>query len=168
MHHAKASPSLSERTRFPVDHQLFAIRPACFTPLALRWRDKTRSGRRVSLTAVHREQGAEGEETCGARRDPGMRDRDSFGGAGGQGRASGQLLGPRRRQVRDSRPDCGAGEARRSAWWSSASPTSNAGSPTPALSTNTTSSSSKRCKLGKILRKGTPKRSIIEGTARSW
>src|SRR5271165_4538749 len=87
VHHAKASPSLSERTRFPVDHQLLAIRPACFTPLALRWRDKTRSGRRVSLTAVHREQEAEGEETCGARRDPGMRDRDSFGGAGGQGRA---------------------------------------------------------------------------------
>jgi len=112
VHHAKASPSLSERTRFPVDHQLFAIRPACFTPLALPWRDKTRSGRRVSLTAVHREQEAEGEETCGARRDPGMCDRDSFGGAGGQGRASGQLLGPRRRQIRDSRPDSGAGEAR--------------------------------------------------------
>ncbi len=28
--------------------------------------------------------------------------------------------------------------------------------------------SSKRCKLGGTLRKGTPKRSIIEGTARSW
>ena len=77
-------------------------------------------------------------QLCGAPRDSGMRDRDSCGGAGCQG------------------------------WWSSASPTSNAGSPTPALSTNTTSSSSKRCRLGGTLRKGTPKRSIIEGTARSW